>query len=108
MRVRGDNYVHVIRKNKHYLDERKDQHSGYQVKLPKLHNYRQSHEQYLYNRKNNNGSLPPLYNPTVNYSQKQSPSHNYLQNIYRPTKLRSLNKNLNYGLSGERIMLNRH
>jgi hypothetical protein len=39
---RGDN-VHVVKKNR-YLLEDKNQHSGFQVKLPKLHNYRQSHE----------------------------------------------------------------
>ena len=47
------------------------------------------------------------YNPKYNGVPN---GNNYIANAYRPSKLRSLNRNQNManGLSGERIRLNNH
>ena len=47
---RANNAVNIIRRSKNYLDELKNQSSGYQVRLPKLTNMNKANHEYYLNQ----------------------------------------------------------
>ena len=45
----GNNAINIIRRSKNYLDELKNQNSGYKVRLPKITNLNKQNHDYIMN-----------------------------------------------------------
>lgn len=119
MNENRNNPVNIVRRSKNYLDDLKNQNSGYQVRLPRLTNMNKANQDYYMNqvrRNQNNGMLPPLVAgqsiPNQGQYNSGNPNSNYQKNAYRPSKLRSIHNKGQHlgpqGLSGERVRLNHH
>lgn len=99
----SNNAMNIVRRGKNYLEEIKNQNSGYQVRLPKLANQnRLNNDYYIQQMRRNAGQgLPPVggqqYGPQISGISGQT----YQQyGGYRPSKLRSLNNKHNLGNVG--------